>query len=395
VETGSGIGRRVRQIRKAKGKSLAVVAGLAGISVSHLSNLELGRRNLDSVVLVEALAAALDVAPSELTGLPAGDVDVARVALSWLVDDSPIRLHLRAGRRIGDHLTDELADQVIGLRHADDVTSSVDLLPAVSRALAEADHLARTASYSEPVGIKLFTVVGELAQLGGWLHFDAGLHAAAENFYIASLRASASAHDPQVGAHTLNYLAIQTYSQGNPQDAVNLIRTAQEHVSRHTTARVRSLLHARAGRALSKTGDRTGSARAFDAARHAFAAGPDDNDPPWAYSITDGEIEMLAGSSALDLHDPRHALDRFAAARAAAYATVGHVRDGALYLTRTAQAHLNLGDLDAACAAGTEVLAHSSGAGESRPSQAIRDLRQQMIPHRHVRVVKDFLALSA
>lgn len=61
-----GIGRRVREIRTWRGMSLRAVAGLAGISEGHLSNIERGRRSLDSRHLVNALAAALCVAPSDL-----------------------------------------------------------------------------------------------------------------------------------------------------------------------------------------------------------------------------------------------------------------------------------------------------------------------------------------
>jgi transcriptional regulator with XRE-family HTH domain len=62
------IGHNLRQIRHARGKSLAVVAGLAGISPSYLSRLESGERALDRRSLIVALAGALEVAPSELTG---------------------------------------------------------------------------------------------------------------------------------------------------------------------------------------------------------------------------------------------------------------------------------------------------------------------------------------
>lgn len=76
------IGRRVRQIRYARGKSLVVIAGLAGISKSHLSRIERGERALDSRAQTVALANALEVAPSELTKLPMptpgdGGTDVA------------------------------------------------------------------------------------------------------------------------------------------------------------------------------------------------------------------------------------------------------------------------------------------------------------------------------
>jgi transcriptional regulator with XRE-family HTH domain len=64
----SDIGHRLRQIRHARRKSLAVIAGLAGISTSYLSRLESGARALDRRSLIVALADALEVAPSEITG---------------------------------------------------------------------------------------------------------------------------------------------------------------------------------------------------------------------------------------------------------------------------------------------------------------------------------------
>jgi transcriptional regulator with XRE-family HTH domain len=61
------IGRRLRQIRHFRRKSLRVIAGLAGISPSYLSRLESRQRALDRRSLIVALANALEVAPTELT----------------------------------------------------------------------------------------------------------------------------------------------------------------------------------------------------------------------------------------------------------------------------------------------------------------------------------------
>lgn len=71
-DDGSEIGRRIRQIRHAKRKSLAVIADRAGISVSYLSRLESGERALDRRSLILAIANALEVAPSELAGAGLG-----------------------------------------------------------------------------------------------------------------------------------------------------------------------------------------------------------------------------------------------------------------------------------------------------------------------------------
>ncbi len=82
VEDVRTIGARLRQIRNARDKSQRVVAGLAGISKSHLSRIERGERALDRRSEIVALANALQIAPSELTGLPVpapgnGGADVA------------------------------------------------------------------------------------------------------------------------------------------------------------------------------------------------------------------------------------------------------------------------------------------------------------------------------
>jgi Helix-turn-helix domain len=76
------IGRRVRRIRKARDKSLEVIAGLSGLSTATLSRIENGLRALDSRSEIVALANALQVAPSDLVEMevPApgnGTTDVA------------------------------------------------------------------------------------------------------------------------------------------------------------------------------------------------------------------------------------------------------------------------------------------------------------------------------
>ncbi|MGB6162292.1 MAG: helix-turn-helix transcriptional regulator [Pseudonocardiaceae bacterium] len=63
------IGRRIRWIRKARDKSLRVIAGLAGMSRSTLHRVEHGQRDVTLSEIV-ALANALEIAPSKLIKLP-------------------------------------------------------------------------------------------------------------------------------------------------------------------------------------------------------------------------------------------------------------------------------------------------------------------------------------
>ncbi|MBV9140057.1 MAG: helix-turn-helix transcriptional regulator [Pseudonocardiales bacterium] len=91
------VGWRVHRIRTDRGKSLRVIAGLAGMSKSTLHEIEHGQRAV-SLSEIRALATALEVAPSELTSLPApapanghtdSATDAVRLALDAIDADHP------------------------------------------------------------------------------------------------------------------------------------------------------------------------------------------------------------------------------------------------------------------------------------------------------------------
>lgn len=70
VDDAVSIGERVRKIRRRRGQSLEVVAGLAGITKTYLSMLELGQRGFNRRGLIEDLADALGCSVADLTGQP-------------------------------------------------------------------------------------------------------------------------------------------------------------------------------------------------------------------------------------------------------------------------------------------------------------------------------------
>jgi tetratricopeptide (TPR) repeat protein len=280
------------------------------------------------------------------------------------------------------------------LRRLDDVLGGAQLRRAVLAECELAQRLTTDTIYDDAVADRLYSTISEAARICGWQHFDAGLHAAAQRFYTTSLRASATGADPQAGAHTLSFMAIQTYSVGSPFDAVQLVEAALEQTLHTVTPRAAAMLHVRLARALSKTPD--GAQRCLaelDRAQDAYARGTHDDDPPWTYWLTDGELEMLAGSCALDLGRPDRALDHFATARELHYAAEGYVRDDALYLARAATAHLDQGDIDQACAVAREALARSSTVDSTRPTGALREFRARLsTEHPGHRGARAFLA---
>ncbi|HEY3894975.1 MAG TPA: helix-turn-helix transcriptional regulator [Pseudonocardiaceae bacterium] len=96
------IGARARMIRRRRGLSQDVAAGLAGISKPYLSALELGQRGFNRRGLIEDLANALGCSVGDLTGQPyamqdrrmadaVGSLDDIRLALNdYGLDESPV-----------------------------------------------------------------------------------------------------------------------------------------------------------------------------------------------------------------------------------------------------------------------------------------------------------------
>ncbi|MGH3977034.1 MAG: helix-turn-helix domain-containing protein, partial [Pseudonocardiaceae bacterium] len=86
------IGARLRMIRRRRGLSLEVVAGLAGITKTYLSMLELGQRGFNRRGLIEDLAGALGCSVVDLTGQPYAQSDRSTAEAVASLDD--IRLAL-------------------------------------------------------------------------------------------------------------------------------------------------------------------------------------------------------------------------------------------------------------------------------------------------------------
>lgn len=181
----------------------------------------------------------------------------------------------------------------------------------------------------------------------------------------------------------------------DPLDAVALVEAAQVQTKNKATPRFHAMLAARLARSHSKVGDRRACARALHQARDLLAAGPHDDDPSNLYWVDFGEVEMIAGSSALQLGDPREAVRRFDAAIDANYAGDDqYPRTHAIYLARAAEAHLALRDLDQAVAVAEHAIRCLGGVDSARSTATLDDVRDKLAAHRDVPIVRNFLDLT-
>jgi hypothetical protein len=406
-------------------------AKAAGFAQSYLRNVENGNRSIttevagayDKVLRTggtfkerlkdrEAITKASWDAPGTLAVLAQrledGGVDrrtfaiasaatVAGLVRRWNSALGSARSLTAAGsRQVNSTLIDNIDQRLDHLRHLDDELGSRDIAYMARNELGLIVPLLRHGRYTEQVGTRLYSLASEVGRQVAWGHFDQGHHAAATAYFEMALRASATADDPISGAYALSFMAVQSYSTGRAPEAVSLLDAASSAVRTTATPRLAAMLAARTARAMSKTIDRKKDcAHQLHIARNLLDLGPHPDDPPMLYWVTAGEIEMIAGSSALDLADPAEAIRRFEAAVSTDYrGDDQYPRSHAIYLARAAEAHLALRDLDAAVDTAHHALRCLGGVDSARSSSTLAGLRSKLSRYRTVAVVRDFLEAS-
>ncbi|HEX4101564.1 MAG TPA: helix-turn-helix transcriptional regulator [Pseudonocardiaceae bacterium] len=338
------LGAALRAAREAAGVSLAAMAARTHYSKPLLGLLETGKRTIKPAH-VDAYSRALNVPAEILRGPPD---DPLRVAHEWLVSDSPALVQLRAGRRVGAMLVDDLESRVIELRHLDDVIGGGDLFPVVSKELSEVQRTVRSASYTDKIARRLLTVTGELAQLAGWVASDAGRYAVAQRIYLDGVFAAQGADDRPLTAQLLSSLSYQIANVGMPGDAVLLARSAVKGAGEVSPV-VRALLWERVAWASARSRDYAGTRCALDAVDDAYEnRSPEAVEPEWVYWLDRGEIDVMAGRCLIELGSPDAAAPLLA--RAISSYDTNHAREISLYLSWLAEAYARAGTVDAASA---------------------------------------------
>ncbi|WP_051806436.1 hypothetical protein [Streptomyces sp. NRRL F-2747] len=322
---------------------------------------------------------------------------LAAAVAQWTTAEPALAVTDR-GRRVGAEATALFDVRLDALRHLDDTVGASHVYDAAVLELRLITDLLKNASYTTNTGRRLFAAAAEASRLAGWCAYDDGRHAAAERHFVTSLRASASATDPTLGAVTLAFWANLRYSAHDSRGALHLLDGALADRRKLSSPRVLAMLHARAARAHSKAGAPADAWRQIDAAFAAYSrADRPEADLPSMYWINHGELHQVAASSALSLSEPRRALEHFDAAfhHDDPYDSDREVRGAVIYQVRRAEAHLALGDIDAALDTGHQVITAMGGIDSARTTGTLEELRAQLADHQHIPTVRNFLDYAA
>jgi hypothetical protein len=189
------------------------------------------------------------------------------------------------------------------------IEQSVPLLARLDDAQGGASHLTYVGAQVRAVALvlheqgpaarqtrRLLVALADLAQLAGWMAFDAGQHGLAQRYFFTGLRAAHDAGYRPMAAHILADLAFQATSRGEAGDGVRLGEAADE-VAAKSPASVRASVKTRLAYAYAGAGE----TRAFERTRHdaqgELAARNPARDPEWLYYLTPSHLDCQAGYS--------------------------------------------------------------------------------------------------
>ncbi len=243
---------------------------------------------------------------------------------------------------------------------------------------------------------RLYRVMAQLAGTAATMAWDTGLQRRAQEYYRLALRASHAGGDTVFGANVLAGMARQMLYRDRPQDALELVRLAQDGARDIAGPRVRAMLHTREAWALAAMGRTAAFQRATGQATEALAQADDAEEPHWIAYFDEAELAGVTGGRLLDLarRDPRQHADAAAGSIRHALAARGPEagRSYALDWLGLAECHFLVGDITGAVEQTRHAVEAARGTQSNRVRTQLGDLYPYTVGHsasRGVREVRD------
>ena len=322
--------------------------------------------------------------------------DLLRIVQSWTTpaaDSSSIGMS--SGRkRISDQEVMQIRAVTDAFRTLDNAYGGGLTREAIIGQLLSTASLIKETTYTEEVGRKLITEVGDLATVAGWMCHDVSMHAAAQRYFLLALQAANEADAPNLGAHVLSCMARQAGHLGRPEDALELIHLAR-YSARHTaTPTMGAMLHGLEARYYAMMGRLKDFDRAAGRAEATFADSDPGQDPAWVayfdtseYYATLGICHQIAARRLGPGEASRRAIDMIG--RALALRQPSRTRSRAFDQVGLARAYLAEGELDAAAAAGTTAVEITCKVSSARVRDRLCELLRETCPYEHVPAIAD------
>ncbi len=230
----------------------------------------------------------------------------------------------------------------------------------------------------------MFSAVGELVYLSGWMAFDNSEQALAHRYFCLALKLAARAGNPPLAGHILRAMAHQAIDLGFCDQGLEL-GAASVQGQRYLSAspRERALLGVVYARALAAAGHNQAAAKALLKAEDDLAEASEGiTEPPRTFFFGEASLAHETGRTLQSCGDLPNAVRHFqhsVRSRGAAFR-----RTHAVTLGYLGTAQMASGNLDEACAAWSEMLdiVDDGSVSSGRTRQAITGMRCLISPVR-------------
>lgn len=313
------------------------------------------------------------------------------VPLQWLVSPQPGQASGTGRRAVGRADVDMILEVARSFRELDNRLGGIRVRAAVVQYLnCEVAPLINDGRFGPDVGRALASAAAELAQLAGWMAYDAGLHGHAQRYMTVALSLARQAGDDGLGGEILAAMAQQAVYLGLPAQAVDLARAAQVTARRAGLATLLAEGHVVKAHGHATAGNAQACARALSDAESAFGHADRDEDPAWLRYFDQAYLAARMGHCFRALGEPGHA-ERHA--RLSLQMDPRFVRGKAFNLSLLATALAEQDDIEQACAVGEQALRLTAMLRSARSVRYIRDLQRTLQPRRDAPRVREFNAL--
>ncbi|MBV9143690.1 MAG: hypothetical protein JO115_22695 [Pseudonocardiales bacterium] len=134
----------------------------------------------------------------------------------------------------------------------------------------------------------LYAAVGELAEIAGWLFYDADQQDSMRRMNHEALYYLRWAGRRSLELLTLQNMSMQAEYLNRPSEALTIVQSVLE--AGRLSPRMESLFLARGAHALAQQHQQTDAVRTFQKARALYLDGPRDDDPAWAIWVDDRQF---------------------------------------------------------------------------------------------------------
>lgn len=149
-------------------------------------------------------------------------------------------------------------------------------------------NLVGTGAYERALEKDFNSLIGEVAELTGWLAYDAEIHKLVRLMNNESLLYTRLAGDRSIELLTLQNSSMHAGALGRPGEALHIAQSVLDG-NYKLSPRLRALFLTRKARALAQAGDESAIAL-FDEIESLYLDGVQDGDPNWAWWIDEREL---------------------------------------------------------------------------------------------------------